>query len=40
MVKKIYIIDCKSNLTLFVNIKIATLNDPKNTARDIYNIGH
>ena len=30
----------KSNLTLFLNMKKGTLNDPKKIARDVSNIGH
>jgi predicted transport protein len=30
----------KSNLTLFINLKKGTLNDPKKIARDVSNIGH
>jgi predicted transport protein len=30
----------KSNITLFLNIKKGTLNDPKKIARDVSNIGH
>ena len=30
----------KSNLTLFLNMKKGSLNDPKKIARDVSNIGH
>ena len=30
----------KSNLTLFLNIKIGLLNDPKEIARDVSKVGH
>jgi predicted transport protein len=30
----------KSNLTLFLNIKIGLLNDPKGIARDVSKVGH
>jgi predicted transport protein len=30
----------KSNLTLFLNIHKATLNDPKKLARDVSSVGH
>ena len=30
----------KTNLTLFLNIKIGLLNDPKGIARDVSKVGH